>query len=69
MRAVSEGEAIAAARRCAALDGIPIGLSSGAVLHAMIQIARTPPAHDRFIVGIAASPAERYLSTVLFDGV
>lgn len=69
VRAVSEAEAIAAARRCAALDGLAIGLSSGAVLHAMIEVARTPAGQGRLIVGVAASSAERYLSTALFDGL
>ncbi len=68
VRVVSEAEAIAAARRCAAVEGLAIGLSSGAVLHAMVQIATTLASRERRIVGIAASCAERYLSTALFDG-
>ena len=69
VRAVSEAEAITAVRRCAALDGLAIGLSSGAVLHAMIDVARAPAGQGRLIVGVAASSAERYLSTALFDGL
>ena len=41
---VSEREAIAAARRCARLEGIPIGISSGAALHAALALARKPGA-------------------------
>ncbi|WP_043837099.1 cysteine synthase A [Muricoccus aerilatus] len=63
---VSEGEALAAARRCAREEGIPIGISSGAVLHAAIEVARDPAMAGGLVVAIAASFAERYLSTELF---
>ncbi|MCR0981527.1 cysteine synthase A [Roseomonas populi] len=66
---VSEREAIAAARRCAREEGLPIGISSGAVLHAALQVAREPAMEGRLVVGIAASFAERYLSTALFAGL
>jgi len=69
IRRVAEREALAAARRCAAVEGLPIGISSGAVLHAMIEIARAPSSQGKLIVGIAASFAERYLSTPLFAGM
>ena len=68
MRA-SEREAIAAARRCAQDEGIPIGISSGAVLHAALQVARDPAMKGKLVIGIAASFAERYLSTELFAGL
>lgn len=68
LRRVSEREALAAARRCAREEGLPIGISSGAVLHAVIQVAREVP-KDGLVVGIAASFAERYLSTELFEGL
>src|SRR5580698_9846623 len=42
IRAVAEAEAFAAARHCAATEGLPIGLSSGAVLHAMLDLAKEP---------------------------
>lgn len=66
---VSERDAFAAARRCAATEGLPIGISSGAVLHAMLRIARDPKLEGGLVVGIAASFAERYLSTELFAGL
>ena len=66
---VSEREAFAAARRCAAEEGLPIGISSGAVLHAALQAARDPKLEGGLVVGIAASFAERYLSTALFQGL
>jgi cysteine synthase len=60
---VSEADSFAAARRC----GRPaIGISSGAVLHAMITLPGRAENAGRLIVGIAASCAERYLSMSLF---
>jgi cysteine synthase len=67
--AVSEAESFAAARRCAAIEGLPVGISSGAVLHAMIGLAGRKENAGKLIVGIAASFAERYLSTPLFAGL
>ncbi len=66
---VTECEALAAARRCAAIEGMPIGISSGAVLHAGIELSRKPENAGKLVVGIAASFAERYLSTALFAGM
>lgn len=63
---VSERDAIAAARRCARTEGLPVGISSGAVLHAALELAKEPAMAGRLVVGIAASFAERYLSTELF---
>jgi len=66
---VSEREAIAAARRCAQVEGLPIGISSGAALHAAMELARDEANAGRLIVAIAPSFAERYLSTALFAGL
>ena len=66
---VSEREAVAAARRCARLEGLPIGISSGGMLHVAIGLARRPENAGRMIVGIVPSFAERYLSTALFAGL
>ena len=66
---VGEEEAFAAAREVARLDGVPIGISSGAVVVAMLRAAAEPGMAGRLILGIAASCAERYLSTELFDGL
>ena len=66
---VSEREAIALARRCAALEGLPIGISSGAALHAALQVARAAENAGRLVVCIIPSFAERYLSTALFAGL
>ncbi len=66
---VAERDAFAAARRCARVEGLPVGISSGAVLHAMLGLAQLPEMEGRLIIGIAASFAERYLSTELFAGL
>jgi len=66
---VSEREAIAAARRCARMEGLPIGISSGAALHATLMLARDPQNKGKQIVTIIPSFAERYLSTSLFAGL
>ncbi|MFC7543809.1 PLP-dependent cysteine synthase family protein [Siccirubricoccus deserti] len=66
---VTEREAIAAARRCAQLEGLPVGISSGAMLHAALEVAREPGLQGGLVVGIAPSFAERYLSTELFAGM
>ncbi len=68
VRRVTAPEAVAMARRCAREEGIAIGISSGAVLHALVEEARGMPA-GALAVGIAASFAERYLSTELFEGL
>ena len=69
VRRVAEADARAAARECARIEGIPVGISSGAVLHAAIEVAREPALAGRLVIGIAASFAERYLSTELFEGI
>jgi cysteine synthase A len=66
---VSEREAIAAARRSARTEGLPIGISSGAALHATLALAREEANAGKLIVSIAPSFAERYLSTPLFAGM
>ncbi len=66
---VSERESIAAARRCARLEGLPIGISSGGMLHVAIGLAKRAENKGRMIVGIVPSFAERYLSTALFAGL
>ncbi len=66
---VAEREAFAAARLAAREEGLAVGISSGAVLHAMLALAREPGMAGKLIIGIAASYAERYLSTELFEGI
>ncbi|MBS0983707.1 cysteine synthase A [Gluconobacter cerinus] len=66
---VSEQESLTTARLCAAVEGIPIGISSGAALYAGMTLAKKTANRGKTIVVIAPSFAERYLSTQLFDGL
>jgi cysteine synthase A len=66
---VSEREAVAMARRCAQMEGLPIGISSGASVKAGLDLAMNPENEGKLIVCIAPSFAERYLSTALFSGL
>jgi len=63
---VSSADAFVAARKAATLDGLPVGISSGATLHAALSLATRPDMAGKTIVVIVASPAERYISTDLF---
>ncbi len=57
------------ARKVAALEGCPVGISSGAALAAALEIAERPDMKGARIIVIIPSFAERYLSTALFDGI
>jgi cysteine synthase A len=64
---VGNDSAFETARRAAKLDGLPVGISSGAALAAALELgARTEMAKKRIVV-ILPSFAERYLSTALFE--
>ncbi|HEY4030373.1 MAG TPA: cysteine synthase A [Caulobacteraceae bacterium] len=66
---VSNDESIEMARRVAKVDGIPVGISSGAAISAAFRLAATDEYAGKLIVTIVPSFAERYLSTVLFEGL
>lgn len=67
--AIDNDTAFATARDMAKLEGIPVGISSGATVAAALQIAARPEMKGKRIVVIVASTAERYLSTDLFAGI
>lgn len=66
---VADGEAIAAARRLAREEGILSGISSGAAIVAALRLAHEPAFAGRTIVVVLPDAGERYLSTVLFEGL
>jgi cysteine synthase A len=66
---VSNDDAFAMARKAAAVEGLPVGISSGAALTAGFELASRPEYEGKLIVVIIPSFAERYLSTALFEGL
>jgi len=67
--AVGNQTAFDTARLVARLEGIPVGISSGAAVAAAIDVGRRPENAGKNIVIIIPSFAERYLSTALFEGL
>ena len=63
---VQAEDAFEVARKMATMEGIPVGISSGAATWAAIQVASRPENQGKHIVVIIPSFAERYLSTDLF---
>jgi cysteine synthase A len=66
---VTNEETLANARRLARTEGIPGGISSGAALTAALKVAKRPEYAGKRIVAIIPSFAERYITTVLFEGL
>ncbi|MEZ5668120.1 MAG: cysteine synthase A [Alphaproteobacteria bacterium] len=66
---VANESAFAMARRIARLEGLPVGISSGAALVAGLEVAKRPDMAGKQIVVVIPSFAERYLSTALFEGL
>ncbi|NIA68125.1 cysteine synthase A [Pelagibius litoralis] len=66
---IGNDTAFRTAREAAALEGLPVGISSGAALAAALEIGSRPEMKGKLIVAILPSFAERYLSTDLFEGM
>jgi cysteine synthase A len=66
---VTNDEAIACARQLARDEGILAGISGGAAAAVAVRLARRPEYAGKTIVTVLPDSGERYLSTVLFEGV
>jgi cysteine synthase A len=66
---VSNDEAIAMARRLAKEEGILCGISCGAAMHAALKVAAEPEMAGKTIVVILPDSGERYLTSILFEGM
>lgn len=66
---VKEADSGPVSKQVNTLDGIPVGISSGAAIWAALQIAKRPESAGKQIVVIVPSSSERYLSTWLFADI
>ncbi|ESY80201.1 cysteine synthase [Mesorhizobium sp. LNHC221B00] len=66
---VSNEDSVANARLVARLEGVPVGISSGAALQAAIVVGSRPENKGKTLVVVIPDFAERYLSTILFEGL
>jgi len=66
---VTNEEAVEYARRLAREEGILSGISSGAAVAVAVRLAKEPDLADKNIVVVLPDSGERYISSVLFEGI
>jgi cysteine synthase A len=66
---IANETAFRTAREAARVEGLPVGISSGAAIAAALEIGERPEMEGKLIVTVLPSFAERYLSTALFEGM
>jgi cysteine synthase len=66
---VSNDESVEYARRLHREEGVTSGISGGAAIAAAVKVARNPESRGKLIVAILPDAGERYLSSILFEGI
>ncbi len=66
---VTNEQSVEMARRVMREEGLAIGISSGGAVHTALEVGKRPENAGKMIVVIIPSNAERYLSTILFEGL
>ncbi|HTJ77855.1 MAG TPA: cysteine synthase A [Rariglobus sp.] len=66
---VKDSDSAPMSKQVIKLDGIPVGISSGAAIWAAVEVAKRPENRGKLIVAIVPSGSERYLSSWLFADV